>query len=178
MEHTTRSLGKVIKRLRKTKGLTADALARSVGITENAIRKIESGESKEPRFSTGLRMAAVLGVSPLQLTGGVNGRQVGSGPDLARVIKRIRGVRKRLEKFGVKHVSIFGSVARGDARSTSDIDVVVEPATGDQFSLIDLGSVDEVLAEALQSRVDVLTLGTIRSSRFAAEALRDAVVVF
>lgn len=40
------------------------------------------------------------------------------------------------ERFGVARLSIFGSIARGDAVPTSDIDVLVQfdgPATGARF---------------------------------------------
>jgi predicted nucleotidyltransferase len=158
--------------------MTAVTLARSVGITENAVRKIESGDSKEPRLSTGLRIAEVFGVSPLVLTGKNGGARVHGGPDLAVVIRKIRDLRDRLRKSGVEHPYVFGSVARGDAESTSDIDVMVEPAPDREFSLIDLGTVDEVLGASFPSRVDVLTLKTIQKSRFARESLEDAVLVF
>ncbi|MGD0968141.1 MAG: nucleotidyltransferase domain-containing protein [Candidatus Aquilonibacter sp.] len=32
-----------------------------------------------------------------------------------------------LEREGVEHIDIFGSVARGDARPDSDVDVIVTP---------------------------------------------------
>ena len=64
------------------------------------------------------------------------------------------------ERFGVTRMSIFGSVARGDAGSASDIDVLVQfdgPATsarffGLQFWLEDLTgrAVDLVTEKALR----------------------------
>ena len=64
------------------------------------------------------------------------------------------------ERFGVTKMSIFGSVARGDAGSTSDIDVLVQfdgPATsakffGLQFWLEDLTgrTIDLVTDKALR----------------------------
>lgn len=42
------------------------------------------------------------------------------------VISRIRRHRTQLEKLGVKSLSIFGSVARGEERPDSDIDILVE----------------------------------------------------
>ena len=65
MEYTTRNrIGSRIKARRRAKGLTALELARRVGITENAIRKLESGDSKEPRLSTALLLADALDVDP------------------------------------------------------------------------------------------------------------------
>ena len=34
--------------------------------------------------------------------------------------------RKAIDAFGVKSLAIFGSIARDEARSTSDIDILVE----------------------------------------------------
>jgi predicted nucleotidyltransferase/DNA-binding Xre family transcriptional regulator len=179
MEYITRHLGRDIKRLRLARGLTADALARSVGITENAIRKLEAGDSKEPRFSTGLRIASTLRVDPGKL---VRGRPVATairpGPELASAIQRIRENRGRLKQRGVAHVSIFGSVARGDATASSDIDIIVKPAEPRPFTLIDLGFVSDILRDILGAKVDVLTYESVRQSRFAQRAQEEAVIAF
>lgn len=40
------------------------------------------------------------------------------------------------QRFGVRHLSLFGSTVRGEARENSDIDVLVEfdgPATSDRY---------------------------------------------
>lgn len=40
------------------------------------------------------------------------------------------------QRFGVRHLSLFGSTARDDARDKSDVDVLVEfdgPATSDRY---------------------------------------------
>jgi predicted nucleotidyltransferase len=42
------------------------------------------------------------------------------------VIQTLRSHRTELFELGVSHASIFGSVARGEARADSDIDVLVE----------------------------------------------------
>ena len=177
MENATRSVGANIKRLRKAKGLTADALARSVGITENALRKLEAGDSKEPRFSTGLRLARALDTQPQTILTG-HRTKASAAPDLAAVIQQIRRNRSKLEKLGIAHLSIFGSVARGDATAKSDVDVAVEPKSEVTFSLVDLGLVSDSLQEALATRVDVHTLMTIQMARFGERALEEAVLVF
>jgi predicted nucleotidyltransferase len=50
------------------------------------------------------------------------------------LIERLRFNRDRLSELGVAALSVFGSVARGDARPDSDIDLLVDfngPATFD-----------------------------------------------
>ena len=50
---------------------------------------------------------------------------------------------------------VFGSVARGEDRSDSDLDLLVEME--DERSLLDLVGLEQELEELLQRKVDVLT---------------------
>jgi len=54
-----------------------------------------------------------------------------------------------------KNVRVFGSIARGDAGPSSDIDFVVEFHPG--TSLMDLGGLIMDLREALDCKVDVIS---------------------
>jgi transcriptional regulator with XRE-family HTH domain len=45
-------------------------LAHSVGVTEGAVRQMESGQTKIASFPVGVRLAVVLGVEPLYLAFG------------------------------------------------------------------------------------------------------------
>lgn len=172
MEHAT--LGARIRAARKLRGMTALALASSVGVTENAIRKIESGSSHEPRFSTGLRIAHTLRVNPEDLLAELTAE----APVLLDAVATIRKKQAVLEEAGVAHLSIFGSVARGDASPGSDVDIVIEVKRGRRFSLIDQIRVGELLERLLQTRVDILTARTLRRAPFCARARREAVRVF
>lgn len=58
-------------------------------------------------------------------------------------------------KYGARNVRVFGSVARGEADDTSDIDLLVELEPG--RSLFDLGGLQYELERALGHRVDVVT---------------------
>jgi transcriptional regulator with XRE-family HTH domain len=72
------TIGERLRRLRESSGLSVLALARVAGIGENAVRKIESGDSKQPSFTTGVRIAKALGVSPWELAGEREPLQSGS----------------------------------------------------------------------------------------------------
>jgi len=180
MEHTIRdSIGSRIKARRRAKGLTALELARRVGITENAIRKLESGDSKEPRLSTALLLADALGVNAdFVCSRHPKSRRKTLPPELSFTIRQIRQCRPALNERGVEHVSVFGSVARGDARRGSDVDVIIEPAPSAPFTLFDLAATREILESALHCRVDVVTGMTVQHSDFADAAAREAVNAF
>ncbi len=57
------SFGDRLRTLRTRRHLTPSALAHAVGVTEGAIRQMESGQTKSASFLVGLKLAHVLGVS-------------------------------------------------------------------------------------------------------------------
>jgi transcriptional regulator with XRE-family HTH domain len=58
------TFGERLRTLRTRRRLTPSALAYAVGVTEGAIRQMESGQTKTPSFLVGLKLAHVLGVTP------------------------------------------------------------------------------------------------------------------
>ena len=75
---------------------------------------------------------------------------------LEEKIKNHRDEIRRLgAKYGAKNIRIFGSVARGEARADSDVDVLVDLDPG--RSLLDLGGLLMDLQELLGCQVDVVT---------------------
>jgi predicted DNA-binding mobile mystery protein A len=64
-----------------------------------------------------------------------------------RALSILRQLRKRLEARGIAHAGIFGSVARNEAKATSDIDVVVTRQEGRTLDLVDLGGVQSLLED-------------------------------
>ncbi len=75
--------------------------------------------------------------------------------DQEQIIERIRPHRARLAELGVSSLSLFGSVARGDATEASDIDLLVRfegRATFDRYMDLKL-----FLEDLLGRRVDLVT---------------------
>ncbi len=75
-------------------------------------------------------------------------------------------------RHGARNVRVFGSVARGDARLDSDIDILVDLEPG--RSLFDLGGLLYDLQTLLGVDVDVVTEKGLRP-RIRAQVLREAV---
>ena len=72
---------------------------------------------------------------------------------------------------GARNVRVFGSVARGDDRPNSDIDLLVDVEPG--RTLLDVIALEQDLQELLGRRVEVLTDGGLSpylQQRILAEA--------
>ena len=73
---------------------------------------------------------------------------------------------------GASNVRIFGSVARGEADSKSDIDILVDLEPG--RSLLDLGGLLMDLQDLLGHNVDIVTERGLRE-RIRERVLREAI---
>jgi len=76
------------------------------------------------------------------------------------------------EHHGARNVRVFGSVARGDARPDSDVDILVDIEPG--RSLFDLGGLLSELQTLLGVDVDGVTEKGLRP-RIRAQVMREAV---
>lgn len=75
-------------------------------------------------------------------------------------------------QHGAQHVRVFGSVARGEAGPSSDIDLLVQMEEG--RSLLDLIELSQELESVLRRKVDILTddgLSPYLKERIQAEAI-------
>lgn len=77
-------------------------------------------------------------------------------------------------EHGARKVRIFGSVARGEADTSSDLDLLVEMEPG--RSLLDLGGLLMDLQDLLGCRVDIVTEKGLRE-RIRDRVLREAVAL-
>ena len=74
-------------------------------------------------------------------------------------------------RYGVTHVRVFGSVARGEATENSDIDLLVRKTTA--WSLLDRIRFQQALERLLGRPVDVVTERTLHP-RIRERVLREA----
>jgi uncharacterized protein len=97
-----------------------------------------------------------------------------SPPALVDVLRLIRSNRADLEKVGIRHAEIFGSVARGEDRPDSDVDVLVDIDPEIVTDLFAYSRVQRTLQDIIGRPVDITRLGRTRPE-MDAELTRDAV---
>jgi predicted nucleotidyltransferase len=95
-------------------------------------------------------------------------------PDLAEVLGRLRALQEPLRGKGVTGLWVFGSVARGDARPDSDVDLAIAFAAEAEPSLFEITHIKETLEEALGRSVDLGERSAMKP-HVAASAERDMV---
>ena len=76
------------------------------------------------------------------------------------------------ELHGAREVRVFGSVARGEATPTSDLDLLLE--MGEERSLLDIIAIKQDLEEFLGCRVHVVTEAAV-SPYLREKVLREAI---
>ncbi|MBL8664773.1 MAG: nucleotidyltransferase domain-containing protein [Candidatus Odyssella sp.] len=95
----------------------------------------------------------------------------------AAAIEKLRSARGALERKGVLHLALFGSVARGEAGASSDVDVLVRFDSGAEVSLLDVVHIENELSDLLGTRVQVLR-EPVRRERLHARADGERINVF
>jgi predicted nucleotidyltransferase len=93
--------------------------------------------------------------------------------DLAEhVLTVLRAHEAELRRAGILRLSLFGSVARGDAEASSDIDLAAELDPEAGIGLFALGALERRLAELLGRKVDLLP-EPVEKPRLRANIERD-----
>jgi len=75
-------------------------------------------------------------------------------------------------QYGARNVRIFGSIARGEGKRDSDLDVLVDLEPG--RSLLDIIAIKQDLEDLLNTKVDVVTEAAV-SPYIREEVLRQAI---
>ena len=78
------------------------------------------------------------------------------------------------DKYGATNLRIFGSVARGDDRPDSDIDILIDQER--RWSLFDHIGMMQDLEDLLECKVDVAVAKGLRQ-RFYDRIAKDAIVL-
>jgi predicted nucleotidyltransferase len=75
--------------------------------------------------------------------------------DREGVIAALRAHQGELHRRGVRHAALFGSVARGEGKRTSDIDLLIELDPQAPVGLFEYVEITQYLEDLFPVRVDV-----------------------
>jgi predicted nucleotidyltransferase len=77
-------------------------------------------------------------------------------------------------QYGISRMGVFGSVARGEQREESDVDVVME---GEAQTLFTVAGIKRELEELLEIPVDIVRLHDRMNPRFRQRIINEAIYV-
>jgi uncharacterized protein len=92
-------------------------------------------------------------------------------------LRRLSRNEKKLRRFNVRHVAVFGSTARDQATEHSDVDVLVEFDPEAHVGLFAFVELLDFLADVLATRIDLATPGALREE-MRESILREAIRAF
>lgn len=154
-----------LDKARRARGESKAEVARGAGLSEPAVRRLFSGANPNPTVKTLDAIAEHLGLA-LSFEPSERARE-------APTLEALRGMADDIAKIvgahGGRNVRIFGSVARGEARPGSDVDLLVDVERG--TSLFELSAMETELEALVGCSVDVVTAGHDRMAHIHDDAV-------
>jgi hypothetical protein len=146
--------GALVRQARRDARMSQVELAARAGVTQSVVSAYESGH-RQPSVPT---LAALIEAAGYELVVGIRRqpRRLSrmSGPVGRRLRRRRREVVAAAAGHGVSNLRVFGSVARGQDHSDSDVDLLADLPP--DISLFGLGRVKADLEAIIGTRVDLL----------------------
>jgi uncharacterized protein len=164
----------ILRRARTDADLSQAGLAARAGTSQPALARYETGVTL-PTLPTLERLLSACG-RRLQIRAPRAGEPAAPatsvrgqlGPQARDLRRRRRSLFDAAQAHGVNKLRVFGSLARGEARATSDVDLLVDLKPG--RTLLDLAAFRREAAEILDMPVDVATTDMLK------ERIRDKVL--
>ena len=95
--------------------------------------------------------------------------------NLKSIYKEIRLIKEELRKeYGVREIGVFGSYVRGEHRTDSDLDILVEFEEDAKMDLIKFVEVEDYLSNLLGVKVD-LVMKSVLTPRIGKHILEDVI---
>jgi predicted nucleotidyltransferase len=167
-------LAATLRRVRADAGLSQVDLAARAETSQPALARYETGAAL-PTLPTLERLLSACGRRLEIQTPPAPKRSASTtsirgqlGPQASELRRRRRPLLDAAEKHGVGRLRVFGSLARGEAEATSDVDLLVDLKPG--RTLLDLTAFRREAAEILDTPVDVATADMLK------ERIRDEVL--
>lgn len=146
--------GRLLREARTAAGLSQMELAARAGIVQSVISVYESGR-RQPSIPTLAALVAATGYElELSIRKPRHGLQRLSGPVGRRLRQQRSAVIDVAQRHGIHVIGVFGSVARGEDRADSDIDLLVDLPEG--MGLVGMARVQNELEELLKAPVDLI----------------------
>lgn len=82
--------------------------------------------------------------------------------DKQQILERLRENEPVLRARGVTHAALFGSIARGEQRTDSDIDILVEISPDAPVGVFEYVGIVHLIEEMFLARVDVANRGSLK----------------
>jgi len=152
--------GTLLRQARTRAGLSQVELATQAGTTQSVISAYESGQ-RQPSVPA---LARLIEAAGFELTLGLR-RQPSrlrrlSGP-VGRQVRRYRqDLIAAAAAHGIQNLRVFGSVARGEDRPDSDVDLLADLPPG--LSLFRLARAEADLETILGTRVDLIPAADLK----------------
>ena len=159
----------LLREARTAAGLSQAELADKAGVTQSVISVYEAGR-RQPSVPTLATLVAATGFElDLSIRKPRCGVQRLTGPVGRRLRRRRAEVLEVAGRHGVHVLGVFGSVARGEDRPDSDVDLLVELPAG--MGLFAIAKLQNELEELLGSPVDLIPESGVKAGvRPAVEA--------
>ena len=158
-------------------------LARRAGVSRLTVAHFERAASKPIPVSLAAIRSALESSGIALLPGGAVLREPGTANASVRsqkaseILEILRTAAPRLRELGVKHLSVFGSAARGSQRPGSDIDLLLDLDERRKIDLLDYAGIVADIQKLVPQHVDVALRNKLKS-HVARNAGRDEIRAF
>lgn len=167
------SIPKAIHRARLDANLSQVDLAARAGTSQPALARYETGVAL-PTLPTLERLLAACGrrleiqTPPARPSTSATSVRSQLGPQANKLRRQRRRLLDAAARHGVSHLRAFGSLARGQTRADSDVDLLVDLKPG--RTLLDLAAFRREATEILDLPIDVATADMLK------DRIRDKVL--
>lgn len=180
------SFGEIIRRLREEKGQPLRTVAAYLDIDQAILSRIERGQRNASRKHVELLAEYFMVEEDDLLTAWLSDKILYELADEQLVLKALQVAEEKVKYRSLMKIShneiitkikgtlknfksiqkawIFGSFARKDDSSLSDIDILIDVPNDKVFTLFDIAEVQEQLQKLINRKIDVVMLSAIKSS--------------
>lgn len=157
-------MNQTLKEIRKSKNLTQEQAALLAGISLRSYISYENDESKNDSMKYKYMMELLAKYNAIDEEHGI--------VSLSQIQEKCKTV---FDEYNLSYVYLFGSYAKGTAKETSDVDILI---SSEVKGLKFYGFVEKI-KNVLQKKVDVLDVGQLKDNpELLNEILKDGIKIY